>query len=127
MVGRMLEAAKPRYSVQARSFGEILDLGFRLVRDHFALLMTISAAFYLPLGLVQMFLGSSAGGGGGTAAEVIGTMLLVLVVLPIVSVAVTYAVSEIFLGRSVTAGEAFRFSKSILMRLLGTAFLETVL
>jgi hypothetical protein len=53
--------------------------------------------------------------------------LLLLVVSPIVNVAVTYAIGEVFLGRPVTASQALRYAKSVLMPLLGTAFLATLL
>lgn len=123
----MLSEAVVRYEVRARSFGEILDLGFRIVRDHFGLLLGLSATLYVPMGflgaLLQRFAGNSP------SAGLLGTLVLlglfVVIASPLVSVAVTYAVGEVFLGRRVSAGAAFRYAGSIIMPMLGTAMIAS--
>ena len=46
------------YEIRAMSFAEVLDTGFRLIRDHFALLVGIGLVLYAPLAVLQ----DSAGG-----------------------------------------------------------------
>ena len=40
-----------RYEIRAMGFAEILDVGFRLVREHFAVLAGCAAILYLPLAM----------------------------------------------------------------------------
>ena len=42
-----------RYEVREMSFAEILDTGFRLLRDHYVLLVGIAAALNLPLAIAN--------------------------------------------------------------------------
>src|SRR6187455_3333906 len=41
------------YEIRPMSVGEILDTGFRLLRNHFSLLVAISAIAYVPMGILQ--------------------------------------------------------------------------
>ena len=40
------------YEIRELSFGEILDMGFTLLRNHFAVLFGIAAVLYLPVGIL---------------------------------------------------------------------------
>jgi hypothetical protein len=113
------------YEVRAMSFGEILDNGFGLVRDHFLLLVGLSALVNVPFALVS----EGIGWGHGTFARfaiVIGFGLYMLVVAPIVSTAVTYAVAEVFVGRPVTAGAALRRVVGLIGPLTVTSLLSVL-
>ena len=90
-----------RYEIRAMSFAEILDAGFRLVRDHFVLLVGISAALYVPVTLLQSAIESLAKeqDAGSFALTAVLGLLIFAVVSPIVGVASTFAIGEVYLGR----------------------------
>jgi hypothetical protein len=114
-----------RYEVRAMSFAEILDAGFRLLRDHFVLLVGISAALYVPVTLFQSAMESLATEqtpGMLFATGALGVLLFALV-SPLVNVAITFALGEVYLGREVSIGDAFRKGLPILMPVLGTSLL----
>jgi hypothetical protein len=114
-----------RYEVRAMSLGELLDTGFRLLRDHFVTLIGISALLYVPLSVLQAAFGTPAPGQapGLTLGISLLFALLFLAISPVVGVAITYALGEAYLGREVTIGDALRKGLEILMPLLGTSFL----
>jgi hypothetical protein len=117
-----------RYEIRAMSFGEILDTGWRLLRNHFALLVGIGAVLYLPLAILGKVFESSLEAATpdqvGQAALMGGVLFLIAVVLsPIVSAAVTHALGEVFLGRRASVGGSLRVATSILLPLMGTFLL----
>ncbi len=112
------------YEVRARSFGEILDLGFRLCRDHFALLATVALPLYAVLVTFQILTpGNPAAMGVGLSLGLVGAALSYLIVAPIVSAAITYAISEVFVGRTPSARDSLNTSIAIILPLIGTAIL----
>jgi len=116
------------YEIRAMSFGEILDAGFQLLRDHFVLLVGTAAVLYVPTAMLNAYFGgylqdATQGPAGPAIAAGLGLLLLALVASPIVQVAVTYAIGEVYVGRRPTIGEALRFGVSILVPLAGTALL----
>lgn len=116
------------YEIRAMSFGEMLDAGFQLLRDHFVLLVGTAAVLYVPTALLNAYLGGqladpAEGAASPLLAAVLGLVLLALVAAPIVQVAVTYAIGEVYVGRQPTIGEALRFGLSIILPLAGTALL----
>jgi hypothetical protein len=120
-----------KYEIRAMAFGEILDTGFRLVRDRFTLLVGIGAVLYVPLALFQAYLQQAALASQGSAAAarwagIIVMFLFILVASPIVSSAITFAVGETYVGRSVSFGQCLRAAFSIFMRLVGTTLIGTV-
>jgi hypothetical protein len=114
-----------RYEVRAMSLGELLDTGFRLLRDHFVLLLGISAALWIPLSLLQAAFPPP---GRGQLPAFTPTLLLpaliYLLISPVVGVAITYALGEVYLGREATIGDAFRKGLAVLMPVLGTSLLS---
>ena len=116
-----------KYEVRAMSFGEILDTGFRLVTNHFVLLFGIGAMLYVPLALIGAAM-AAAPGLDGTSMAIIGVVWLVTLVLsPVVTGAMTFALGEVYLGREVTVGGALRTGLSLVSGLVGTGLLATVL
>jgi len=116
-----------RYEIRAMSLGEILDTGFRLLRDHFGLLVGIGAVLYVPMALLGAYVTPNA---ARTDADVgmllgAGAMLLLyfLVVSPVAAAAITYAVGEVFVGRSTTISECLRLGFAVLLPLAGTTLL----
>jgi MFS family permease len=104
--------------------GEILDTAFRLLRDHAALLLSIGLTMTIPTELLsRMFADPTAHDASALIATGIGFGLFIMVVSPIVTAAITHAVSESYLGRTATYGESLRLGFRLLMPLVGTAFL----
>jgi len=121
------------YEIRAMSFGEILDTGFRLVRDHFGLFLAIGAVMYVPLGFAGYVLegafanaAASPDAALGVALTGLGLGLASALVSPIVVAAITHAIAEKYLGREATFGSSLRVSISILLPLLGTFLLYTL-
>jgi hypothetical protein len=123
------------YEIRPMSVGEILDTGFRLLRNHFGLLASISAIAYGPLGILQLagaqFTGVNQGQAGGLTIPllvVIGIMALVLLIaFPISATAMTMALGDLYLGRPTSAGQALRQSWAILLPVVGTNLLSSIL
>jgi hypothetical protein len=116
------------YEIRAMSLGEVLDTGFRLVRDHFAILVGIGLTISLPASLINVLAGRVAHDPTAiNLAAIFASGLFVLVVSPIVSAAITQAVSELYLDRKVTYGDAIRFGFKLLLPLVGTALLMTLI
>ncbi|MBI3978297.1 MAG: EI24 domain-containing protein [Chloroflexi bacterium] len=88
--------------------GELLDETIRLCRRHVRLFVGVGSAMLVPA-VLQLVL-TSARESGGLGAAVLGWMLYVLVsglVYTAAYAAGTYAVSETYLGRDLTVGEAY--------------------
>jgi hypothetical protein len=115
-----------RYEIRAMSFAEILDQGFRLVRDHFVLIVGLAATLQVPLAVLQEWAGGSLITRSVTSGRILaGVLVLVslLVVAPAVGAAVTFALGETYLGRPPTIRESLRRAFRILLPLTGTMLL----
>ena len=115
-----------RYEIRAMGLGEILDAGFRLLRDHFVLLAGIAALAYAPIALVSIVVESNPGGVWTTRVlliTILPTFLLLVLAQPVVAAASTFAVGELYLGRSVSIGQSLRTAVHMMAPLLGTSLL----
>jgi hypothetical protein len=101
------------YDIRAMSFGEILDAGFQLLRNHARLLIGISALLNVPVALLQT----------GSRLSGLVWRLLLLVGGPVVATATTWAVGEVYVGRPASVGSALRAAWSVLLPLAGTVLL----
>lgn len=111
------------YEIRAMSFGEILDAGFRLLRDHALLLVGIAAVVYLPLALVSAFVGVAdplTVSPLTIAVTVVLMVVLVIVAMPIITAGITHALGELYLGRPVTLSDSLQAGLAILLPLMGT-------
>ena len=124
------------YEIRPMSVGEILDTGFRLLRNHFSLLVAISAIAYVPLGIVQFGLALIGRGADRSRPPrsscrsliVIGLMVLVIIVaFPLSATAMTMALGDLYVGRPTSVGKALRQSWSILLPVVGTNLLSSIL
>jgi len=113
------------YEIRVLSFGEILDTAFRLLRDQFVVLVAIAACIYVPIGLAQaVLLGMEPGTGlGATYWISLAVILLMALAAPLAQLAVTYVVSETYLGRKLGIAEAYAKGASVYLPYLGTALL----
>lgn len=86
-------------------FSDILDTTFSLYRNNFRLYIGISATMYIPFGILKILLTSDS--------KESFILPEILVVDPIVSGALVFAVSHEYLSRTITVGEAFRHGKTV--------------
>ncbi len=122
------------YEIRAMGLAEILDTGFRLLRNHFGILFGAALALYLPLGvftavLEHVFQTPAAGGTIDVTlilVSVAGMLLSFSIVSPIVSCAITHALGELYLGRVASLGASFRVALSLLLRVVGTSLLASL-
>ena len=119
------------YEIRAMSFAEIMDVGFRIVSRHFGLIVGISAALYVPTAILGTLVTPHAIPGAdpwtsisaGRLGLVIGLGLYAIIVSPIVSAAITFAIGEIYLGRNASIGQSLRVGASMLIPIVGTSIL----
>ncbi|MCL5269780.1 MAG: hypothetical protein M1457_04330 [bacterium] len=98
-----------QYEIQKLSLGGILDQAIKLLQNHFKALFGIVLVLYVPYAVIQ-----SLATGSGKAHPAFGVMtfvfglILVLFVWPLTNAAMILAISEFYLGRSITAGAALK-------------------
>ena len=111
------------------SFGEILDMGFRILKNHFVLLVGLQAIVSVPPIVVSNYLtsGSDVPDPFMLLTGMLPLLLALLILQPIVMAAITHAISECYLSRSVAFGSALRFALSIVLPLLGTWILASLI
>jgi hypothetical protein len=117
------------YEIRAMSFGEILDMGFRILRNHFVLLVGLQAIVVVPMRLLTDFFNQEVGVGDPfmVLAGMLPVFLALLILQPIIMAAITHAIGENYLSKSVSFGGALRFALSILLPLLGTWILASII
>ncbi len=109
------------YQIRAMSFAELLDTAFRIVRDHFGLLVGIASAVYVPLAVVND--GVQPAPGEIVWGRLAAALAVSLVAGPIGFTALTHAVGEIYLDRPTSIGQSFRFALRIIVPMTGTMLL----
>lgn len=103
-----------RYEVRPLSFGEILDQAFKVFKDQFVLMLSITAPLYVPYAFVQSLMnkGKEVGVPKPPSFDTLGPVLLVaailLMVAPLTQLAASRAASEAYLNQAPTVGEAYR-------------------
>jgi hypothetical protein len=122
-----------QYEIRSMRLAEILDMGFRLLRNHFGLLLGISALVYVVSGLLGMMLGLFFAGVVASADAltwlafffVVG-LLAFTVLQPLVSAAITYALGELYLGRPASLRVSLRAAAPLFLPLVGTHLLASL-
>ncbi len=122
-----------QYEIRAMSVGEILDTAFQLVRNHAKVILGVALIAYLPMAVMVALLGQiaptieSEGEVGLNTGFLLATLgmsfFAMLIVMPVASAGVTYAISNFYTGKTATIGEAFKTGFSLLLPLMGTQFL----
>lgn len=127
------------YELRPLSFGELLDTGFRIFRNHFGLLFGLAAVVYVPVALIQVIMqaltpvtpGVEPTGSTAVllvlAVSLIALALFLVVTWPIADAAITHAVGELYLGRQAAFGPSLRVGLSILMPMVGTSLLNILM
>jgi len=94
------------YDIRPLSIAEVLDRGFRVLRDHFRLLVGIAAWAWIPYG-VLLALSESNKTFAGLA------MLLFLIVSPIMYAALIVAVGEVYLDQPATIAGSYASTRAL--------------
>ena len=117
------------YEIRAMSFGEILDMGFQILRNHFVLLVGLYSLLYVPLGLASQLVagGNEVPDPMTLMAGLLPIVLVWLLLQPILTAAITHAIAESYLSKVVSFGGALRFALSIFLPLVGTSLLATII
>ncbi|HUY28350.1 MAG TPA: hypothetical protein VMV27_13105 [Candidatus Binataceae bacterium] len=102
------------YDIHPLSFGEVLDGGFRVLRDNIVLLAGIAAVVFMPWGVLQAL--------GQTSSHVFNSVATIFILLaaPVLQAALTVAIANVYLGKPVTIEGSYRGALAILVPLLGT-------
>ncbi len=109
------------YQIRAMSFLELLDTAFRLLIDHFVLLVGITAAVSVPVAVLNEL---ASPGPGWFAWSSLGALVLVsLLLVPLAPAALTHAIGETYLGRPTSIGRSFRAALRVVVPLTGTMLL----
>ena len=105
------------YDIHPLSFGEVLDRGFRVLRDNIVLLAGIAAVVFMPFGVLQAL--------GQTSSRMFGSIanLFILLAAPVLQAALTVAIANVYLGKPISIEDAYRSAMAILVPLLGTYLL----
>ena len=90
-----------RYSLRAMGVGDILDTTFSLYRESFLLFIGITAALYIPYGAVDLLIRRADPKAGG-----LSELIRLLLIDPLATGALTFAVAERYLGRRAGIKEA---------------------
>lgn len=100
-----------RYEVRQLSFGEILDQSFTVLKDHFVLLVSAMALFYVPYSLLMAPFSKVDQAGlpqtGTLIAAGVG-MLALLIFLPLMQLAASSAVAGAYLKTAPSLGDAYK-------------------
>jgi hypothetical protein len=111
---------KMAYDIRPLSLAEVLDRGFRVLRDHLRLLVGIAAWAWIPYG-VLLALSESNKIYAGLA------MLVFLIVSPLMYAALIIAVGEVYLDQPATISSAYRSTRALVVPIIGTFLLLYVL
>ena len=113
-------------AIRAMSFGEMLDTGFRILRDRFGLMLALTAVGYLPLGLLMSAAagpGQALPGPGRVLVSVGAVLVYSLLALPVVMAATIHVAGSWLLGRETTLRASLALGLSIYLPMVGTFFL----
>jgi len=130
-VMEMPRMSAPAYELRPLTLGELLDRTFSLYRSRFWLfagLSTVSGGIYLAVNLLQLVVGHFLfrHNTSATASIVRGLVAMVMVAIYILSYSVTqaattFAVSEVYLGKTATIGSSLKATVSRWYRYAGIA------
>lgn len=103
------------------ALGELLDVGFRLIRDHFAVLVALASVLYVPTSLLQSSFEEMIRRDPQSALLVGGGLgLLSLAFTPLVFASITHALGQAYLGRPARFAASMQAGLRLLLPLVGT-------
>jgi hypothetical protein len=95
------------YPIRGMSFAEILDTGFRMLRDHFVVLVGLAAIVGLPEAILDVLADPKPTQPASGIMSVISTFLQSWSSV-VSSVVITFVIGELYVGRRVSAGRSLR-------------------
>jgi hypothetical protein len=135
----MSETTAPQ--LRPLGIGEVLDAGFRLVRQRFGTLLLCAVVVTVPLSILDTLVlastndrafdpdtsatSTSPDAGAALAGAAVSRLIGVLIVV-LVLAACFRALSAAYMGRQATAGDSLRFAFARLPALIGAYFLTTI-
>jgi hypothetical protein len=118
------------YEIREMSFAEVLDTGFKLLRNHFGLLVGMAAIVYMPMAFITAAFQDPDAPAPESMASITAMLGGLSIGLPlamigttVVFAGITWAIGQIYLGRPVTTGESLQRGLQRLLPLFGTSFL----
>jgi len=108
------------------SMGEILDVAFGMYRALFTPLLIVTIVTQAVPLVLSVFV-QSAGGMLAHPYLYLSSMLLSVVLSAVAAAASTFIISENYMGRRITAGEAFQRSVPFIGRLISLAIMTSLL
>lgn len=117
------------YEIRPMAIGEILDTGFRLLRNHFGLLVSLAAVVYVPVGVLGHVVTAASQADPQVVQANLMPMLLAVAALlvvaaigfPWIGTALTAALGDLYVGRPTSVGTALGQAWSILLPVVGTS------
>jgi hypothetical protein len=109
------------YAIRAMTFPEILGTGLRVVQEHTRLLIGTAALLYVPMAVLDSLAFTAAGTPSWPLW--VTSALLRMVVGPIAFCAITFAVGEVYLGRTTSTWPSLRAGLAVLGPMNGTLFI----
>ena len=119
-----------RYEIRPLSVGEILNTGFRLMRNHWRILLVITGCLWTPFAIVEAGFGQmreSHPQGGASVTVLIAHILLPAIAYAPYAAAVTIVLTDCYLGRPASIRRALREMWSVLPQSIWIETLSTVL
>ncbi len=110
-------------------FTDILDEAIEIYKSNFVLLSGVAGAIYVPYAIISGLLKRP---GEQSVAAYVGTFvdaIIAVLISSIITGALTFAISERYLGRQATVGGSYKrvFSQGVFWRLIGALLLKTVI
>ena len=110
-------------ALRPRSGTELLDAAFQFLRENFALLFTVVAGAFIPVIALELYAASDVANPFMALIAGLGRALLE----PIALAGVILVVSERYMGRDITAGEALSRTFSRFLTIFATNFLYSLI
>ena len=127
-----------RYAIRELKLGEVLDQAVNLTKDHFGVLISITAILLIPYNVIGGFIQiatlptpppnptpeqAMAFGAAALRVSLPIALVAVYVIAPITNAAVVYAISNAYLEKPISVGGSIKWAFRRILPLIGTWFL----
>lgn len=110
-------------------FSDILDETIEIYKSNFILLIGVTGAIFVPYAVIIGLLQPPQSGGNELSPTLLINFVFSFIISSVITGALTFAISERYLGREATIGGSYRrvFSPEVLWRFAGAASLKTLM
>ena len=115
-----------RRRLRPMGIGDILDEAFHLFRSNFALLAGVCAVIYVPFYVLVAIIGASVGGSIGPTIVQMAAVVRAIFFDFLITGALTYAVSQAYLGHITSVSDSYRFIGRRFWRAIKTQLLASI-